>query len=307
MGSSPIGGTLFSWDNGLGSTGSVVSIEMMTANNTPTLDLTALPAEVMDIDHAVFDIDGTLTGADSATSDETVAALRRLDDAGIPVTLATGRILNGGANLARRAGIHAWVIAAGGGVVWDGENIVDAHHMPRAEVEALTEFGRDWQLMPFYFGEVDVFAHGDLLDEGGVRILQTASEGQDFKEVAEMDWDKVTKVSYAGPAERVDKAMVELVKKFPQAVRSHDKFIDVPLQGITKWQGIATALWQRELAPRTALGVGDSENDISWLTQIGMPIAAPLATPDVLAVCRYRLPEMTDSVAALIDAILAAK
>lgn len=282
-------------------------MEKMTVNNTPTLDFVALPPEFASITHAVFDIDGTLTDANSVTSDETVAALRRFDDAGIPVTLATGRVLNGGANLARRAGIHAWVIAAGGGVVWDGENIVDAHYMPRAEVEALTKFGQEWKLMPFYFGDLQVFAYGDLLDDDGVRILKTASEGQAFTDVAEMDWDKITKVSYAGPAERVESAMVELVKEFPQAVRAHDMFIDVPLQGITKWQGIATALQHRGLASNTALGVGDSENDISWLTQIGVPVAAPLATSDVLEVCHYRLPEVTDSVAALIDAILATR
>ncbi|AJC70535.1 HAD-IIB family hydrolase [Trueperella pyogenes] len=274
---------------------------------TTLIDFARLPWPQGTIKHAVFDIDGTLTDAHSLTSEATIDALRRLDAAGVPITLATGRLLHGGANLVRRAGIHAWVIAAGGGVVWNGKDIVAAHYMDADYVEAITALAIRLRLVPFYFDEEEVYTDRAAMDETGMlRINENAGEGKPMLDLAHFNIARATKVSLAAATgEEIDAVLDQVVAAFPETVRSHANFLDISAPGVTKWEGIERALAVRGLRPEDGLGVGDSDNDVAWLTRIGLPVAAPIASPAVLATCRFALPQVNDAVAQLIDAELA--
>ena len=53
-----------------------------------------------------------------------------------------------------------------------------------------------------------------------------------------------------------------------------------------------------EIADDEVLGMGDSENDLSWLTQVGLPIAMENAFDNVKAVCTYEIGKNEDDSAA---------
>ncbi|NLW13831.1 MAG: HAD family phosphatase [Trueperella sp.] len=270
----------------------------------PEIDFHNLPWPAGTITHAIFDIDGTLTDESSIVTDATIDALRHLDAAGVPITLATGRILNGGANLVKRAGIHAWVIAAGGGVVWNGNDIVSTHYMPTEQVEAVSALAERTGLVPFYFDELDFYADREALAATGtLEVNENASEGRGMRSLEGLDRNKLTKISLAAsdPAQ-VDQLLPEILDQFPDTVQSHSNFVDIPVTGVTKWEGIEKSLVARGLTADTGLGVGDSDNDIAWLKEIGYPIAAPIASAGVLGVCTWQLPNIENSVARLIEA-----
>ena len=270
----------------------------------PEIDFHNLPWPAGTITHAIFDIDGTLTDESSIVTDATIDALRHLDAAGVPITLATGRILNGGANLVKRAGIHAWVIAAGGGVVWNGNDIVSTHYMPTEQVEAVSALAERTGLVPFYFDELDFYADREALAATGtLEVNENASEGRGMRSLEGLDRNKLTKISLAAsdPAQ-VDQLLPEILDQFPDTVQSHSNFVDIPVTGVTKWEGIEKSLVARGLTADTGLGVGDSDNDIAWLKEIGYPIAAPIASAGVLGVCTWQLPNVENSVARLIEA-----
>ncbi|QOQ38596.1 HAD hydrolase family protein [Trueperella pecoris] len=273
----------------------------------PLIDFAQLPWPRGLIKHAVFDIDGTLTDEHSVTSDVTIDALRRLDAAGLPITLATGRLLHGGANLVRRAGIHAWVIAAGGGVIWNGKDIVAARYMEPGQVEAISEFAERFGLVPFYFDEEEVYTDRvAMADTGMLRINENAGEGRPMLDLGGFDVSHATKVSLAAATgEEIDAVIDEVMAAFPETVRSHANFLDISAPGVTKWEGIERALAVRGLRAEDGLGVGDSDNDVAWLKRVGMPVAAPVASPAVRDTCRFALPQVNDAVARLIDAELA--
>lgn len=268
------------------------------------IDFQNLPWPSGTITHAIFDIDGTLTDERSIVSDATIDALRHLDAAGVPIILATGRILNGGANLVRRAGIHAWVIAAGGGVVWNGKNIVSTHYMEREQVDAITALAERTGLVPFYFDEQDFFADLEALAATGtLEVNENAAEGRGMRSLDDLNTNKLTKISLAASDPvQIDELLPEILEEFPETVQSHANFVDIPVRGVTKWEGIEKALRALGLKADTAMGVGDSDNDIAWLKNIGYPIAAPVASQGVLAVCKWQLPNVEDSVARLIEA-----
>ena len=66
----------------------------------------------------VIDIDGTITDGKKRLSTEAVAAVRRLEDAGIPVVLATGNVRPITYGLWRFLGLSAPMCCENGGVIW---------------------------------------------------------------------------------------------------------------------------------------------------------------------------------------------
>lgn len=76
-----------------------------------------------------LDLDGTTLRRDGTVSDRTVAALRRAMDAGVTVSVATGRLHNSALLIARRIGANGPIISSNGGLVrtMDGSTLL---HMP---------------------------------------------------------------------------------------------------------------------------------------------------------------------------------
>ena len=77
----------------------------------------------------VTDVDGTLTDASRRLDPGAVAAIRSLEDRGIPVVLATGNVLPIALALHRSLGLSGPIVAENGGLLWsggrDGENRVE--------------------------------------------------------------------------------------------------------------------------------------------------------------------------------------
>lgn len=104
--------------------------------------------EFLGIRLLAVDIDGTLTGSDRRLNLSAVEALRRVEERGIPVTLASGNILHFVEAAAIMIGLSGPIIAEDGGVVFDprtGEMVVLGD---RVEVD------RGLEVLRRRFGEV---------------------------------------------------------------------------------------------------------------------------------------------------------
>ena len=66
----------------------------------------------------VIDIDGTITDGKKHLSTEAVLAIRKLEDAGVPVVLATGNVRPVTYGLWRFLGLSAPMCCENGGVIW---------------------------------------------------------------------------------------------------------------------------------------------------------------------------------------------
>ena len=268
------------------------------------IDFDHLPWPATIPTHVVFDVDGTLTDHHSVTSPETIAALRRLHEADIPITLATGRILPAGQAILDRAGVPGWVVGGAGGTVSNGRELVAVHTLPPDLIARALDRGRELGLSCYFYLADDI-----VIDEQATHspsLLLNANEGRPIHraDLESLDWSEVTKVTFSAEAETIDEVLPILAAEFDGIVRGHPLFLDLPLPGITKWEGISEALAARGLDPATGIGIGDSGNDVPWLPHMGYPIAAPDSPPEVLAVTSWRLPNTTNPVADLIEAIL---
>lgn len=272
------------------------------------LDLDNLPWPSDQPKHFVFDVDGTLTDHHSVTHPPTLDALRAAHDAGYEITVATGRLLHAGARILERAGIDGWVIANCGSVVWDGEKVVSEHPLPVETVKRFIELGRELGMTPAVYFTDDIYM--DPLDEISLpEATLNANEGRPIHiaDLDTVDHTHVTKVQYGADIPVIEKHMPRILEEFPEVVRGHPYFLELTPAGITKWEGIETALTRRGLSAADGLGVGDSGNDTPWLPKMGISVAAPDSPADVIEAVDVVLPDVEYPVAELINAILRRK
>ncbi|WP_054952593.1 HAD-IIB family hydrolase [Flaviflexus massiliensis] len=283
----------------------------MKTQATPVLNLNELPWPADQPEHFIFDVDGTLTDEHSVTHQPTIDALKAVHNAGYPITLATGRVLHAGISLLDRAGIDGWVIANCGSVVWDGTEVVHEYPMPTDQLKAFIELGRSIGVVPaVYFTDSIVMDAADFNIDNGqhnlLKVATNANEGQPIEQadLFSIDLSHATKVQFGGDATILDKFQDRVLTQFPEAVRGHPYALEITPDGIDKWTGISAALQDRGLSAEGALGVGDSGNDVPWLPKVGISIAAPQSTPDVIAVSDFVLPDIDFPVAELMQSIV---
>lgn len=261
--------------------------------------------------HYVFDIDGTLANAQSVLSSETNLALQKLAAAGFPIIIATGRPLEWCKFILTDAQIKGWVVASNGAVIWDGFNdrIEDVKLLPADIAHRVIETAHELGVSYFVetADEVLVDANNPYIPHVSQVSMHTATGLDQFPRVSEKNirWNELTKVCFAARPERIDEIKDVVLSRFPSAVRGGPEFWDVTLPNVTKLSGIEFVHQKLGLDPHTALGAGDSGNDVPWLATMGIPVAAPGATPDLRAEAKYILPASENPVADLINAILA--
>ncbi|WP_308663176.1 HAD family hydrolase [uncultured Actinobaculum sp.] len=257
----------------------------------------------------VFDVDGTLTDEESRVGPETLAALKNADDAGFPIILATGRLLFGGTNILRRAGVKGWVIAGAGAIVWNGEEVVRTYPIGEETFHRVVDFAKKYQLVltGTTVNDLLVQAFNPLAVEHAPRgIMENANEGHPLQEV---DFDAVDpmsieKMGVAAPGKVLDALGSQIEEMFPGAVRGHEMFYDSQAPGVDKWKGIKEALDAQGLDPARALGVGDSDNDVPWISRVGFSVSVAGGSVALKQAVRWTLPPAATPVAKLIDAVI---
>ena len=85
-------------------------------------------ADNLEIDMVVFDIDGTLLDF-SGLHPELIPLVRRLEERGVIVSLASGRALPNITPIRQALGVSGFIVAENGGVVWDSSEAVSYTHL----------------------------------------------------------------------------------------------------------------------------------------------------------------------------------
>src|SRR6476661_2455337 len=93
----------------------------------------AQPASNFPFRLAAIDLDGTLLGPDKAISDQNARAVRRLNENGVKVIIASGRRHQNSIRFQRQLHLDGPIIACQGGLIRDGEsgNVIEAHFLPQ--------------------------------------------------------------------------------------------------------------------------------------------------------------------------------
>jgi phosphoglycolate phosphatase len=203
----------------------------------------------------VTDVDGTLTDRSRRLDPVAVSAVRRLEDSGVPVILATGNVLPISLALHRSLGLTGPIVAENGGLLWMGEK------MGPSRVERLAD------------PRVARAAFRALLRAGlPVRRLFT-----DRWREAEVALEPTVSVARIRRALRDREVQVE----------STGFAVHLMEAGAGKRPAVERALRRLGLTLHDAVVLGDGDNDVAMLRASGFGVSFPSASRRARTAARY--------------------
>src|SRR6201984_3730132 len=102
---------------------------------------------------AAIDLDGTLLGPDKKVSKENAASVRRLNENGAKVIIASGRRHQNSIRFQRQLELNGPIIACQGGLIRDGEsgNVIEAHFLPQTVAREIVDAAEQNGVQPIYY------------------------------------------------------------------------------------------------------------------------------------------------------------
>lgn len=244
------------------------------------------------------DLDGTLLSKGSEIPQENIDALRRAMDAGILVTLASGRMVEATLPIAKKIGVNAPLVLFNGGMVYDMKNgrALRGRVIPRktavavlARLEALGAYthafpGRGYYLedrcawTDYYENKIGVY---------GTRI------GMPLSEWLEQD---VYKLLTLGEPDQLDEVISTLQPEFAELsfVKSGKTHLEIVPMGVDKAMGMRGVSEVTGIAPEEMMAFGDEMNDLPMLEYCGVSYVMENAPETMRQKFRRVAPRNTD-------------
>ena len=257
----------------------------------------------------VSDIDGTLVRHDKSLSDGVVAAARRLQDAGILLSLISARPPSGMRWIAEKLGLKTPIGAFNGGTVVDpAGGIVLADRIDPAAAKQAIEVIDTPGITPWLFAGGHWYAQ--TLDNDHVAHERLAANVEpiilaDFASLTG-SIDKIVGVSddHALLAGLEAKARASLGDRATIA-RSQPYYLDFTGPRANKGYGVEALAAAIGVPLESVVVIGDQHNDLAMFARAGLSIAMAQAPPDVRAAAdRVTCSNDDDGVAHAIEQLL---
>ncbi len=257
----------------------------------------------------ISDVDGTLVNKAKELTDATVAAVKRLEAAGLPFTLISARPPSGIQWIAERLGIGTPVAAFNGGTIIGGDGaVVERHVLAEEAVRRSFAVAEGSGATPW------VFAGGiwHCRDTDNPHVPhEVLSAGQQPTVRQDMtglyaDVDKLTWVT--DDAELIHRLEAEMKARIGEAATiacSQTYYLDLTHPTANKGSGVETLARIAGVDLKDVAVLGDMPNDLPMFRRAGLAIAMGQAPDAVKAEARYTSTgNDQDGVAHAIDAIL---
>lgn len=201
------------------------------------------------------DVDGTLTDASRRLDPRAIRLVRRLEDSGIPVLLATGNVLPVALALYRSLGLSGPIVAENGGLLYRrtlaGQDAVQRLADPRVALDAY-------------------------------RALRTAG-----LPVRRLFTDRWRESEVALEANLPVSALRRVLRGRPVSVESTGYAVHLMEKGAGKLPALVRALRAVGLTPRDCVILGDGDNDAAMLRAAGFGVSFATGSPRARRAARY--------------------
>ena len=235
----------------------------------------------------ISDVDGTLVDKHKKLTPGTIAAIKRLRDAGVGFTIISARPMSGLAPIAEELALDVPIGAFNGGLIHRPGGEILCHHTVAEEVaRGAMDLAREVPVDTWVFGDNQWFAS---TVEGGHVPSERVSSNQapvirsDFADLLERA-DKITFVS--DEPEVLDALRDRIVARFDgQAtiVKSQSYYLDITATAANKGDGVAMLAHALGVPLDRTIVLGDQANDIAMFARAGRAIAMGNATDEVKA------------------------
>jgi Cof subfamily protein (haloacid dehalogenase superfamily) len=233
----------------------------------------------------VSDVDGTRLTKDKRLTDEAIAAVKRLGDAGIGFTLTSSRPTIGMRFLIEPLHITLPVGAFNGSSIVDPQmKAVEQHLIPASAaqrcLDVLDRFGVDIWL---FTNDKWLTRNGDgeYVPNEKRAILADPTIVPDFAPYLSSACKIVGASSDADGLVRCETEMRKELGAEATAVRSQTYYLDVTPPGCNKGTFVHAMAKRLGIATDAVATIGDMQNDLAMFAQSGLSIAMGNATDDV--------------------------
>ncbi len=218
----------------------------------------------------VTDLDGTLLKKEDIVSDNTVAALKEADAAGIKIAVATGRSYSSSKKIIAQLPIDKYVINVNGGKVYDIVNdsdLVAEKTLSMNEVEKimniLNDGGYEYFLNHEHGFVASHYNESTKYFQEIVRVNVTIS--RDFSYIVENDL-KIFKFLVITEPKNYDKMQNELFSDLDIYITSsHANNVEIMPRGVNKGAAVEDILKEYGFTWDEVMAFGDNFNDLEML------------------------------------------
>jgi Cof subfamily protein (haloacid dehalogenase superfamily) len=241
-----------------------------------------------------LDVDGTLLGEDLVIIDEVRHAIAAAQQAGVIVTLATGRMFRSVVRIARELGLQGPVICYQGAMVRNIETGEMIYHKP-IELEYARRF-LDYAAARGY--------HVNAYVDDHLRVAKLNEEARYYSELSSVPAEEIgdlrdfivspdrcpTKLVIITEEDNTLRVVADLQEIFGENLyitRSHPRFAEAVNPECSKGAALAALATSLNIQPHEVIAVGDNNNDLPMLEWAGMGIAVGTANPIVRERARY--------------------
>lgn len=260
----------------------------------------------------VCDIDNTLTEGAHTVPEENVRAIRRAIDAGVYVTVATGRGYLGASQIIRILGLDSYVICYGGAIIVDAKSAkpLFASEVSDELVHECLDIAYEMNIhSQIYQGDTIVSAVNDIYTQRYIQKLNLPVRIDE--NIREKQWHKVPKVLWITDADRAETLIPEMQKHFDGRLKvsgSSPGFIEFNMLGVDKGTGLERLAAHLGIDQKDVVAVGDNTLDLEMLKWAGTGVAVGDAKEQIKAIADLIAPPCADNaVAWTIDKMLSEK
>jgi len=260
----------------------------------------------------VTDLDGTLFNSQRVVSPTTLKVLKRVQQAGIQILVATGRPFFAVSKLVDSWGMDLPMICSGGALVAaskSGPILAEFSFHSKAEMDFLICFIKQQDgLMVAEDKERSIWFCSDNFAKGRGRNLMEDTQHATRTYQPEVDFDqpflKLCLIVEAGKIKLAAEALTH-VQSLDYAYAGYEDF-DLTAKDVNKGRALKAYAEYAGIPREQIAAFGDQLNDVSMLGYAGLPIAMENAQPAVKAAAKWIMPSNDeDGVAQGLERILA--
>jgi Cof subfamily protein (haloacid dehalogenase superfamily) len=247
-----------------------------------------------------LDLDGTLFGDDLLISERTRRAIAAAQEAGILVTIATGRMFRSASHVAADLGISAPLICYQGALV---------RHYPSGEVQL-------HKTMPAQLAQeviaatraaglhLNLYLNDELYVEritpearyySRINMDLAVNEVGDLSRWLESTGGQPTKLVIVTEPHQTDAVLADFSSRFGadlQVTKSHPRFTEFTNRDGSKGRALAFVAERHGMLRSEVMAIGDGLNDLDMLTWAGYGVAMKGAPESVLQASRIVCPPL---------------
>jgi Cof subfamily protein (haloacid dehalogenase superfamily) len=262
----------------------------------------------------VLDLDGTILSGHLTIRPRVIEAVREVQERGIDVVLATGRMYRSALPYAEMLRLTAPLICYQGAYIReppraDGSpGAVLLHDAMRARI---TRDAIGWARAHGFEPHLNVLDRlvMEMGDIGAADYERLSGVGAEFvPDLFEAARDGCTKVLAVGPADLPQRHLDEARHAFAgraQVTVSHPEYLERTRLGVHKGRAVRWLARRAGVPLRNVMAIGDQFNDLEMIAAVGVGVAMGAAPPEVRAAARFvTAPLEEDGAALAIEALI---